>query len=474
MSLGEKPFYRYMFLLIGFIAMVLLGGCGSDGSSNDDDSNNVQCVGSYQSQLVFPDEIPRTESNTHSLMDADGTEIDCDAAGISKVHYSFYDNAGDVVDEVKWSCSENEATVSDISCGDNMSVVITAEDSDGLILLKGEEENLSITKNHVTTGSDVSMNVINSVEDNDGDGYNSTVDCDDNDPDINPDASEILDNDVDENCDGVAGKTADTIEFFTIDELGMRFNRISAGTFTMGSPLDETARDADEIPHEVTLTQDYFIQTTEVTQGQWEEIMGENPSFFPNCGSDCPVEQVSWDDVQEFIATFNEIYADSYSCRLPTEAEWEYAARAGTEGAFTSGDQVVSEPYSCDLDSNLDRVAYYCGNAEVSFDGCYDSTSFGGLSCVGTHPVGQKEPNNWGLYDMQGNVWEMVDGWYGAYPEEAVTDPQGPATGTQRMLRGGSWYFYVRSCRLANRSMREPEHRINRDGFRLICSQVTP
>ncbi|KPA17999.1 Sulphatase-modifying factor domain protein, partial [Candidatus Magnetomorum sp. HK-1] len=179
------------------------------------------------------------------------------------------------------------------------------------------------------------------------------------------------------------------LETFT-NSIGMTFVRIPAGTFIMGSPEDELGRWSDEVLHQVTLTQDFYMQTTEVTQGQWKAIMGNNPSYFSNCGDNCPVEYVSWNDAQEFIQKLNQKEGDTY--RLPTEAEWEYAARAGSTTALANGNLVEKD---CNLDVNLNAMGWYCGNSNSE-----------------THQVAQKQANAWGLYDMHGNVWEWCNDWY--------------------------------------------------------------
>ena len=226
----------------------------------------------------------------------------------------------------------------------------------------------------------------------------------------------------------------------------MVFVPIQPGTFMMGSPSSESGRDSDETQHEVTLTQGFYMQTTEVTQGQWKAVMGSNPSYFPNCGDNCPVEKVSWNDVQSFITKMNERGEGTY--RLPTEAEWEYCARAGTITAFYNGG--ISET-GCNLDPNLNQIGWYCGNASSK-----------------THPVAQKQPNAWGLYDMSGNVWEWCQDWYGSYPTSSVTDPTGPTSGSSRVLRGGYWYNYARYCRSANRRYNSPGGTDYDLGFRLV------
>ena len=195
--------------------------------------------------------------------------------------------------------------------------------------------------------------------------------------------------------------------------------RIAPGTFTMGTPRGPYNRECDETKHSVTITRVFCMKATEVTQGEWQSVMGNNPSFFKDCGANCPVEQVNWDDAAGYANALSrreglpECYAGStfsgLTCagyRLPTEAEWEYAARAGTTGP-TYGDR--------------DSVAWYDLNS-------------GGA----THPVGQKQPNAWGLDDMLGNVGEWTGDWYDTYPA-TVTDPTGPTTSYARVVRGGSW-----------------------------------
>jgi len=247
------------------------------------------------------------------------------------------------------------------------------------------------------------------------------------------------------------------------NSLGMTFNLIPAGTFMMGSPEDELGRYIHETQHRVTLTSSFYMQTTEVTQVQWEAVMGSNLSYFSECGGNCPVNQVSWYDVQDFITALNSRGEGTY--RLPTEAEWEYAARAGSTTAFANGDITVTD---CGLDPNLDAMGWYCGNSAVTYDGCFDSSFRGGPSCAGTHPVAQKLPNAWGLYDMHGNVWEWVQDWYGYYPTTAVTDPTGPETGSHRVFRGGSWGNDAQCCRSACRDLGTPGNRCGSPGFRLL------
>jgi formylglycine-generating enzyme required for sulfatase activity len=219
----------------------------------------------------------------------------------------------------------------------------------------------------------------------------------------------------------------------------MKFVFIPAGKFVMGSPPDEPGRDDDERQHEANISKPFYMQTTELTQGQWKRVMEDNPSSFKDCGNDCPVEKVSWNDAQQFIEKLNQMEGKN-KYRLPTEAEWEYACRAGSETAYSFGAEV----------DKLGKYAWY-------------SDSSGGE----TKPVGKKLPNAWGLYDMHGNVWEWVQDWYGDYPSNSVADPKGPDRGESRVLRGGSWLNYARLTRSASRYGYGPDVRLNLIGFRV-------
>ena len=230
------------------------------------------------------------------------------------------------------------------------------------------------------------------------------------------------------------------------NSLGMEFVLIKPAKFMMGSPKDEPGRYTGENPHMVNLTDPFYMQTTEVTQGQWMSLMKENPSSQKGCGANCPVEQVSWDDVQKFIQKLNQKEGtDKY--RLPTEAEWEYAWRAGSTSAFPNGN--ITE-LQCDSDPNLDAIGWYCWNSENTI-----------------HPVAQKNPNAWGLHDMAGNVQEWCQDWFGVYPYVEVTNPKGPPSGSYRVMRGGVWYSPARDCRSASRFGSPPHYRFRHIGFRL-------
>ncbi len=223
------------------------------------------------------------------------------------------------------------------------------------------------------------------------------------------------------------------LQFYT-NSLGMKFSLIPAGTFMMGSPADELGRSSNETQHQVTLTQSFYLQTTEVTQGQWEAVMGSNPSIEYGVGNNYPVHSVSWDEVQNFITTLNGMGIGTY--RTPTEAEWEYACRAGSNTAFTNGGITeYSDMYECNYDANLDAMGWHCND--------------GSSVC---EVVAQKTSNAWGLYDMHGNIWEWCSDWYGTYPSGSATDPTGPSLlGGSRVLRGGGWFSNPSSCRSANR-----------------------
>jgi formylglycine-generating enzyme required for sulfatase activity len=207
--------------------------------------------------------------------------------------------------------------------------------------------------------------------------------------------------------------------------------RIPGGGFWMGSQSEEAGDDEQPV-HKVTLN-GFRIGKYEVTQRQWQAVMGSNPSKFK--GDNHPVEQVSWDDVQDFIRKLNQMSGKQY--RLPTEAEWEYAARGGKDGP---GNDRYGSP---------DLIAWYDGNSGDT-----------------THPVGGKQPNAYGLYDMLGNVWERCSDWYGAYTASAKTNPTGPSAGSNRVIRGGSWYDYARFVRAPYR-FNTPGNRHYDLGFRL-------
>ena len=210
---------------------------------------------------------------------------------------------------------------------------------------------------------------------------------------------------------------------------------IPAREFQMGSPESEKYHQDNALQHEVTLTKPFYMGKYEVTQEQWESVMGNNPSSRTK-GAKLPVTNVSWEDCQEFIKKLNEKTSGGY--RLPTEAEWEYACRAGTTTAYSVGDKITPK------------------------DANYRDSKIGEPVAVGSY-----KPNAFGLYDMHGNVWEWCEDWYADYQAGAVTDPKGPATGERRVLRGGSFNFYVWNTRSSFRFNLSPTSRYLFYGFRL-------
>ena len=209
---------------------------------------------------------------------------------------------------------------------------------------------------------------------------------------------------------------------------------LPAGKFMMGSPTSEKGRNDDETQHEATLTKSYYMGKYEVTQEQWEAVMGNNPS--ETKGSKLPVTDVSWEDCQEFIKKLNAKTKGGY--RLPTEAEWEFACRAGTTTKYSFGDEITPQ------------------------DANYDDSKIGKPVAVGSY-----RPNAFGLYDMHGNVWEWCEDWYGAYSAGAVTDPKGLGWGNRRVLRGGSFVSDGSAARSPNRGVNTPTGRLHSFGFRL-------
>ena len=228
------------------------------------------------------------------------------------------------------------------------------------------------------------------------------------------------------------------VQVFNVNGVAFKIVKVAGGTFQMGA-TSEQGSDAynDEKPvHSVTLS-DYYIGQTEVTQELWEAVMGSNPAWFDD-DNRRPVEAVSWDDCQEFIEKLNRLTGKSF--RLPTEAEWEYAARGGNK----------SKGYKYSGSNDADAVAWYKNNSGRE-----------------THPVAQKQSNELGLYDMSGNVYEWCQDWFGDYSSNSQTNPTGPSTGSDRVLRGGGWGSRARGVRVSNRDNGAPDSRNINSGLRL-------
>ncbi len=228
---------------------------------------------------------------------------------------------------------------------------------------------------------------------------------------------------------------------FTINRVSFDMVLVEAGTFTMGATSEQEDPWDDEKPvHQVTLTNDYYIGKTEVTQALWKAVIGSNPSFFE--GDNKPVESVSWDDCQEFISKLNTATGKNF--RLPTEAEWEFAARGGNK----------SNHYQYSGSDDIDDVAWYHDNSGHE-----------------THDIASKRPNELGLYDMSGNVCEWCSDWYDEYSRSAKTNPTGASSGSCRVFRGGSWFINARFCRSSSRNYYVPDYWSYSLGLRLALSE---
>ncbi len=228
---------------------------------------------------------------------------------------------------------------------------------------------------------------------------------------------------------------------FTVNGVSFTMVAVEGGTFTMGATSEQgsDALDSEKPAHSVTLSS-YYIGQTEVTQELWQAVMGSNPSY--SKGSRRPVENVSWDDCQQFINRLNSLTGEQF--KLPTEAQWEFAARGGRK----------SRAYKYSGSNNIEDVAWYTDNSRRE-------------THRETHNVATKHANELGLYDMSGNVWEWCQDWYGAYSSGSQTAPTGPATGSHRVRRGGSWDDYAMHCRVSYRDHNSPVFRLDSLGLRL-------
>lgn len=236
---------------------------------------------------------------------------------------------------------------------------------------------------------------------------------------------------------------------FKLQGVRYAFRWIEPGTFMMGSPKNESGRGGNETQHEVTLTKGFWLGETTVPQALWQAVMGENPSDFK--GEDLPVDSVSWNDCGQFIKKLHKGYPEFNLC-LPTEAQWEYACRAGATTAFSFGDTITTD--------------------QVNYDGNYPNEGSPEGEYRGkTVPVKALPANGWGLYQMQGNLWEWCEDWLDDYQEDAQVNPGGPDSGQYRVLRGGSWISGGGGCRSADRRGVHPGDADCYFGFRLARGQ---
>jgi formylglycine-generating enzyme required for sulfatase activity len=222
------------------------------------------------------------------------------------------------------------------------------------------------------------------------------------------------------------------------NSIGIKMTLIPVGSFIMGSPFDEKGRQEDEFPHPVTISKPFYISVTEITQAQWRAMAGPDKSYFK--GDSLPMEKVSWQEAQAFCQKLSQKEGKIY--RLPTEAEWEYACRVPSSSSTTDA-------------LPLDEMGWYAENSNES-----------------THIVAGKKANGWGLFDMLGNVAEWCADYYSAeYPTDTTLDPQGPAQGTYRVMRGGSWASFPNGCRCAGRSDAPGSYQLKQTGFRVVLEK---
>jgi len=247
----------------------------------------------------------------------------------------------------------------------------------------------------------------------------------------------------------------DALATLTDHKTGITLVEVASGRFTIGSSATEIGRRADEASHDVTLNRAFFLARNEVTQQEWRAVMSTNPSRFADCGPRCPVENVSFADVQQFIAALNAQADKQLVYRLPTESEWEYACRAGTVTAFWTGETITTGQ------ANFNGKESYAKAPPGQFR--QRPTRSGGFPA-----------NAWGLQDMHGNVAEWTSDWYGPYPAEDVDDPAGPQSGDARVVRGGSWQSDAGSIRCASRASRDPNTHEQTLGFRIAGDRLPP
>lgn len=311
---------------------------------------------------------------------------------------------------------DSPATVS-ATLHNGKEITISTEESGAEIFIDGNSAGISLFRGHLSFGSHSIYAMLN--------GKKSSV--------------KTIDVSQSSSVNSIRLSCTDD-QTFTVNGVSFEMKKVEGGTFTMGATSEQSDPYSDEKPtHRVTLSS-FLIGKYEVTQELWKAVMGNNPSYFK--GDNLPVEKVSWDDCQKFISRLNSLTGKRF--RLPTEAEWEYAARGGNK----------SRHYKYSGSDNLDAVAWYDGNSNEK-----------------THPVGIRFSNELGLYDMSGNVWEWCQDRYGDYSSSPQTNPTGPSSGSCRVFRGGSWFGNAGRCRMSIRGDDYPGYRCYDLGFRLVLSE---
>jgi len=498
-----KPVCLHLFVCI--LLAIFFSAC---------DNSAISDIGSIDFSIEWQD-VPiidgalvsnQSDASWSFPRSAYAASIDCAAASVDRVQLLIYNSSGTQIASGSWPCYYHKGTVQKVPVGSDLKVVaVGRQNSDtGPILYRGEVGSITVTGGQTTeagaipvysfvpelsspsegglflnsfqwqsvTGADKYRLIVSKNSDLSNPIMDTRVSGTSYSGGALDDATyywslSALDAEGNEGSPAAYRRfqvSASSSDTFT-NSLGMTFVKIPAGMFMMGSPENEPGRESNETLHQVTLTQDFYMQTTEVTQGHWQAVMGNNPSYFQNCGTDCPVEQVSWNETQDFITALNKREEGAY--RLPTEAEWEYAARAGSDTAFANGD--LTNKICLPVDPNLDEMGWYCGNSCVTYEGGYECPVIISLcSSCGSHSAAQKQPNSWGLYDMHGNVKEWCLDWYGDYSSSSTVNPQGPSSGNRRVLRGGSWVLNAWNLRSAYRNSLDPDYQGASTGFRLV------
>ncbi len=488
--------FRHLLLIAGLCAII--PGC----SDKDGTVNTPPTTGAYSFQLVFPAGSPGTA-------EAQAPAAECAGSGVETVTVTISGSDDVEVASGSWPCPLQGETLRDIPPGAGYRAEFLGLDGTGTVIFTGTDTGITITAGEVTGGDPIVMArvvidttppTVESVapapsavdvpgpvavtatfsEALDGvsitDGVFTlhqgaieiagTVTLDGQTLTFTPLAAlagdRIYTATVSAGVADLAGNVslADHVWSFTTlytgsstttNSLGMTFGHIPPGTFTMGAPNSEDGWETDETIHEVTLSRGFSMQTTEVTQGQWVAVMGGNPSSGLCVGDDCPVENMTWDEVQQFIGALNSLGEGTY--RLPTEAEWEYCARAGTTTPFHTGGCL-----------STDEANYY---GDYPYSGCAAGINRGAPVAVGSFAA-----NAWGLHDMHGNVLEWCAGWHGTYPPGPVTDPTGPPSGDLRVSRGGAYASMAAYCRSAARYDNSADFANPAIGFRLVLENA--